>query len=241
MTESALPLFYKTPRVLTPAAHGNRSLRVSNDFRFAADTNAIPLVAEEIPLAARHYPVVFSDEATPHPVAILGLRHQKNMFVDSEGRWRAGTYVPAYVRRYPFIFVENDSRTELTLCVDEAADVLVEGQENPLFDAGSEATAFTRGVLGFCRDYHAQHQLAAELGRTLAGADLLIEHRADVSLNDGQRMSLSGFKVIDSTRFDQLPDETFLAWRHKGWLPLVYSHFFSIGAWSTLVDRAVEG
>lgn len=241
MTEPALPLFYKSPRVLTPAAHGNCSLRASNDFRFAADTNAIPLVAEEIALAARHYPVVFSDEATPHPVAILGLRGQRNLFVDSDGRWRAGSYVPAYVRRYPFIFLENESRAELTLCVDEAADAFGEGQENPLFDAAGEATAFTRGVLGFCRDYHAQHLLAAELGRMLAQTDLLIEHRADVTLNDGQCLSLSGFKVIDSKRFDQLPDETFLAWRHKGWLPLIYSHFFSIGAWSALIDRVVEG
>jgi hypothetical protein len=240
MTERALPLFYKSPRVLTPVSHGNRSLRVSNDFRFAADTNAIPLVAEEMPLAARHYPVVFSDEATPHPVAILGLQQQKNLFVDSEGRWRAGTYVPAYVRRYPFIFFENDARTELTLCVDEAADAFTEGRENPLFDASGEATAVTRGVLAFCRDYHAQHLLAAELGHMLAQADLLIEHRADVTLNDGQRMSLSGFKVIDSKRFDKLPDETFLEWRRKGWLPLIYSHFFSIGAWSALIDRAVE-
>lgn len=241
MTEPSLPLFYKSPRVLTPASHGNRSLRASNDFRFAAETNAVPLVAEEIPLAARHYPVVFSDEAVPHPVAILGLRGQQNLFVDSEGRWRPGAYVPAYVRRYPFIFIENDARTELTLCVDEAADALVEGRDAPLFDARGEPTALTRSALSFCRDYQAQHLLAAELGRVLAQADLLIEHRADITLTDGQRLSLSGFKVIDDKRFAKLPEEIFLEWRGKGWLPLVYSHFFSIGAWSALVDRAVEG
>ena len=241
MTEPALPLFYKSPRVLTPASHGNRSLRASNDFRFAANTNAVPLVAEEIPLAARHYPVVFSDEAAPHPVAILGLRGQQNLFIDSEGRWRPGAYVPAYVRRYPFIFIENDTRTELTLCVDEAADTLTEGRDAPLFDARGEPTALTRSALAFCRDYQAQHLLAAELGRMLAQADLLIEHRADITLTDGQRLSLSGFKVIDDKRFAKLPEDTFLEWRSKGWLPLVYSHFFSIGAWSALVDRAVEG
>lgn len=241
MTEPALPLFYKSPRVLTPASHGSRSLRTSSDFRFAAGTNAVPLVAEEMPLAARHYPVVFSDEAVPHPVAILGLRGQQNLFVDGEGRWRAGAYVPAYVRRYPFIFVENEARTELTLCIDDAAEALTEGQGNPLFNAKGEPTPLTRSALAFCRDYQAQHLLAAELGRMLAQADLLVEHRADIALTDGQRLSLSGFKVIDDARFAKLPDETFLEWRRKGWLPLVYSHFFSIGAWSALVDRTVEG
>lgn len=241
MTESALPLFYKSPRVLTPASHGNRSLRLSNDYRFAASTNAMPIVAEEIPLAARHYPVVFSDEEMPHPVVILGLANQQNLFVDSEGHWRQGCYIPAYVRRYPFIFTENDTRTELTLCVDEAADAFTEGRENPLFDASGEPTSLTRSALAFCRDYHAQHLLAAEFGRAMAKAGLLIEHRADISLNDGQRLSLSGFRVIDSSRFDKLPDDTFLDWRRKGWLPLIYSHFFSIRAWSALIDRAVAG
>ena len=48
--------------------------------------------------------------------------------------------------------------------------------------------------------------------------------------HEGTRVSLTGFKVIDEKRFAQLPDETFLQWRRKGWLPLAYSHFFSIGA-----------
>ncbi|MES2887742.1 MAG: SapC family protein [Pseudomonadota bacterium] len=241
MTETSLPLFYQSPRVLTPQAHGNRSLRAANGHRFAASTNAVPLVAEEMPMAARHYPVVFSDEAQPHPVAILGLRGQANLFVDAAGAWRPGVYVPAYVRRYPFIFLENEPRTELTLCVDEAADSFVEGSENPLFDAQGQPTALTRNALVFCRDYQAQHRLGAELGRLLAQADLLIEHRADISFNNGQRLSLSGFKVIDEQRFAKLPDDTFLDWRRKGWLPLIYSHFYSIGAWSALIDRSVEG
>jgi SapC len=50
---------------------------------------------------------------------------------------------------------------------------------------------------------------------------------------------LAGFKVIDEARFTKLPDATFMQWRRKGWLPLVYAHFFSIGAWSGLVDRMI--
>lgn len=237
MTDTQLPLFYKSPRVLHPGAHANRSLAADPGFGFAAQTNAVPVVAEEIPTAGRHFPVVFSDEAVPHPVAILGLRGGQNLFVDEAGRWRDGVYVPAYVRRYPFIFLENDARTELTLCVDEAAEALVAGRDNPLFDATGEPTPLTRNTLAFCRDYQAQHLLAAAFAREVAAADLLVEHRADITLRDGQRMSLSGFRVIDANRFDKLPDDILLAWRRKGWLPLVYSHFFSIGAWSSLVDR----
>lgn len=239
MTETALPLFYRKPRVLHPAAHGDRSLAASPGFGFAARSNAVPVVAEEIAVAGRHFPIVFSNEVAPHPVAILGLKEQQNLFVDEAGHWREGVYIPAYVRRYPFIFLENDGGTELTLCVDEAAESLVAGRDNPLFDAKGEPTPLTRSALAFCRDYQAQHKLAAEFAAAVVAADLLVEHRADITLRDGQRMSLSGFKVIDERRFAALPDETFLQWRRKGWLPLAYSHFFSIGAWSALIDRSV--
>ncbi len=237
MTDASLPLFYKSPRVLTPGAHGQHSLAANAGYAFAAATNAVPLVAEEMAVAGRHFPVVFSDEATPYPVAILGLRGQQNLFVDADGQWRAGTYVPAYVRRYPFIFMENEARTELTLCIDEAAPALQPGRARPLFDDAGQPTPLARSALAFCRDYQAQHLIAAEFTKALVEAGLLVDHRADVTLHSGERLSLSGFKVIDADRFAKLPDATFLAWRAKGWLPLAYAHFFSIGAWSTLVDR----
>lgn len=238
MTDASLPLFYKSPRVLTPATHGQRSLAPATGYAFAAGTNAVPLVAEEMPIAGRHFPVVFSDEGAPHPVAILGLRGQQNLFVEADGQWRAGVYVPAYVRRYPFIFLENDAGTELTLCVDDAAEQLVEGSEQPLFDDAGQPTELARNALAFCRDYQAQHLAAGALAKALVEAELLVDHRADVTLRDGERLSLAGFKVIDAERFAKLPDATFLEWRHKGWLPLVYAHFASVSAWSALVDRA---
>ncbi len=240
MTDTPLPLFYQSPRILLPNAHGDRSLGRQGDFRFAAHSNAVPLVAEEMAVAGRHYPVVFTDGATPQPIAVLGLRGQHNLFVNEAGQWQAGVYVPAYVRRYPFIFHENAAGTELTLCVDEASEHLVSGRHNPLFDVQGEPTPLTRNALAFCRDYQAQHKLAVAFTRALIQADVLVDHRADVSLRDGQRLSLEGFKVIDETRFAKLPDETFLAWRRQGWLPLVYSHFFSVGAWSALVDRSIQ-
>ena len=93
---------------------------------------------------------------------MLGLRGQQNLFVESDGQWREGSYVPAYVRRYPFIFLENEARSEWTLCVDEAAPQLVEGRENPLFDDDGKPTALTRSALEFCRDYQAQHVAAGD-------------------------------------------------------------------------------
>ncbi|SHH80582.1 SapC family protein [Pollutimonas bauzanensis] len=237
MTSTTLPLFYIQPRPLQAALHDKLSLAEQAGYGFAGATNAVPLVAGEIAVACRHYPIVFTEGALPSPVAVLGLRGQENLFVDADGQWRAGHYVPAYIRRYPFIFMENTDRGEYTLCIDEAAASVVEGRDHPLFNDDGSPSALSRSALDFCRDYQNQHAHTMEFMRALAEADVLVENRADITLPDGQRLSLSGFKIIDEAKFNKLPEDEFLRWRANGWLPLVYFHFVSIGTWSTLLDR----
>lgn len=233
----SLPLFYRQPRVLHPAQHGGLSLAREAGYGHAAGAHAVPLLAAEIPSACRQLPVVFTTGAHPTPVAVLGLRAGHNALVDADGQWRAGSYIPAYVRRYPFIFVEDEARNELTLCIDEAAAAVVPGSDNPLFDADGQPSATTRSALAFCRDYQAHHLLTREFGDALADAGLLIEQQADITLLDGQRLTLDGFQVVDEAKFKGLSQKRFQQWRTKGWLPLVYAHLLSIGSWASLVDR----
>ncbi len=237
MTTTSLPLFYVQPRPLNPGVHGNLSLANDQGYAYAAKTNSVPLVASELPTACRHFPIVFNDGPQPMPLAVLGLRDGENLFVDAAGKWRDGTYIPAYIRRYPFIFMENADRSQFTLCVDEAAGSVVTGRDSPFFDEAGAPTALTNNALDFCRDYQNQHVYTLEFAKALAEAGLLVDNRADVTLADGQRLALSGFKVVDEARFNQLPDETFLRWRAKGWLALVYCHLVSINTWPTLVNQ----
>lgn len=236
---STLPLFYRQPRVLQPGLHGRLGLKADPGHAHAMEANAVPLLASEMSAACRHLPIVFSDEAQPQPLAVLGLRERQNLFVDGHGRWLAGAYVPAYVRRHPFIFLEDAGRDTLTLCIDEAAPQLVaDGTGQPLFDEAGQPTAVTRNALAFCRDYQAHHRLTRAFVDALVAADLLVEHRAEVTLAaGGAPLALQGFKVVDEARFKALPDAVFLHWREQGWLPLVYSQLLSAGSWAGLVDR----
>ncbi|MFF7057997.1 SapC family protein [Achromobacter spanius] len=236
-TQTSLPLFYEQPRPLAAGVHANLSLAGNTGFAYAANTNAVPLVATELPTACRHFPIVFTDGEQPTPVAVLGVRGQENLFVDADGQWRAGTYIPAYIRRYPFIFMENEDRSQFTLCVDEKAASVVEGRDNPFFDEAGEPTDLARSALEFCRDYQNQHAYTMEFAQALAAADLLVENRADITLPDGQRLAMSGFKVIDEAKFNKLSDEEFLRWRANGWLPLVYCHLLSINTWPALINQ----
>lgn len=232
------PVFYKQPRPLRAEQDVALGLAETVDYRFATDSNSVPLVAAEFTQACKHYPILFADGERSQPVALLGLRNMENLFVEGEGKWRSG-YVPAYVRRYPFIFMENVERSEFVLCIDEAATGVVQGSGRPLFADGKPAPLLDN-ALAFCRDYQGHHAFTLQFMEALTEAGLLTPNRADVSLATGEKLSLGGFKVIDEARFNALPAETFLQWRERGWLHLVYCHFVSMSNWATLIDLTAE-
>lgn len=236
MTESTLPLFYKNPRPLNTDRDASLSLAQHPDYRFAANSNAVPLLASEFAAACKNYPIVFAMADVAQPLALLGLRNSENLFVDVEGQWAANHHVPAYVRRYPFIFLESSDKQQFTLCIDEDSPLINAGTTNPFFKSG-EPTELTKKALDFCGIFQSEHTYTQEFAKAIEAADLLIENRADMTLRSGEKLSMAGFRVIDEQRFNKLPDETFLKWRERGWLHLVYCHLISTSNWGPLIDR----
>lgn len=150
------PLFYQNPVALHPNAHGAAGLVDELDYGFARKTNAIPISLSEIPLAALSYPIAFTIEGGARPVAIVGLRDDENLFVDRDGGWLAGAYVPAYVRRYPFILAEYGEGEDLgvQLCIEDHPEILVHGAGQPLF-ADGEPSRLVKSAFDFCKSLRA--------------------------------------------------------------------------------------
>src|SRR5512146_2849391 len=115
-------LFYSKPEPLSPEMHGGLGVKtVEGPFRFAKTGHAIPLTVGEFPLAALTGPVIFvGDEKMP--IAVMGLNAGENMFVGENGFFEPGVYIPAYVRRYPFVFAADDAQDRMVLCIDRAAE-----------------------------------------------------------------------------------------------------------------------
>lgn len=236
-TKADLPVLYQRPMPLDAQRHESMSLKRMTSFPFAQKTNSVPINGVEFPFVMRHYPIVFTAGEQPNPVAVLGVRADKNLFVNEWGAWTDGLYVPAYIRRYPFIFMEETGGDRLILCIDEESDLLTNDSRRPLFADGQRTDVVTH-ALDFCTEFQAQHNATAEFGRALEAHDLLIPNRADISLVSGEKLSLGGFRMVDEARFHALPDDVFLEWRRKGWLHLVYCHLMSSINWGRLADLA---
>jgi len=231
---SNLPLFYKQPMPLDAKKHGELSLKKNFGFGFTETVNAVPINMIEMPQICHYYPIAFSPDENATPVAILGLRDNENLFVDAQGNWDENSYIPAYIRRYPFIFSEIPNSDQLTLCVDNTPAVIEEGDNQPFFDKEGGPSELAKNALDFCKSYHAAAQQTLDFSRALAETGILIEREAQINVAGNRRINFSGFRVVDEAKLAELDDDTFLDWRQKGWLPILYAHLFSGSQWTRL-------
>jgi len=231
----ALPMFYEKPRPLDRAKDVKLKISRPTHFRFTATTNAIPVLVDEFPMAAAYYPIVFASGPSPVPAAVVGLKNDSNLFLDKDGRWLNGAYLPAYVRRYPFILMDDPEQKQFVLCIDEKSDMLSEQGEYALFE-GEQPSDFTKSAMEFCAALRQQGDATDAFVAALKEHNLLVPNDAQIDLRDGTRLQLSGFLVIDPQKFDALPDSIILQWRKKGWLGLVYAQLLSSHRWQNLVD-----
>jgi len=233
-----LPLFYKQIRALDRAQDGDLKVRQTPNFRFAASSNAIPLVTDEFAYAAGDYPIVFAPGAVPVPVAVVGVELDKNLMVDKQtGLWLGRSYVPAYVRRYPFILVEDPESKQLVLCLEENAPQLSPQGDLPLFN-NDEPSDFTKRTLDFCMALRQQGEVTEAFVRALQEKQLLQPGDVSVTLANGRKINMDGFLTIDRQRFLALPGNVIADWHRREWLDLIHAHFQSSLRWQKLAEIA---
>ena len=225
-----LPLFYKNLIPLTSDLHADHGIVQRTDMAFARETHAIPVTVDEFVMCQRHYPIVFSDGADGVPLALVGLKENENLFVDETGKWKAGAYIPAYIRRHPFMLARLTPDADvLSLVFDDQSGLVAEGAGDRLFDAEKQPTDMTKGVLQFCE------QFEQAIGRTRSFMDelgklgLLMEGQAQIQ-NPGmaEPATYGGFRMIDEKKLQNIRGDQARKMVQNGMLGIVYAHLFSL-------------
>lgn len=228
-----VPALYDAPEPVSAAAHGKLKLAPGKDFRFAGEVNALPIAAVEFVAAARSFPILFDARPPFAPIAILGLRNKQNLFVESSGQWQEGAYIPAYVRRYPFLFLEDHARQKNVLAIERTCTRFNLSDGDPLFE-GEEASPFLNQAIGFCEDYARQWSATLHFTAALKEMDLLTPVDEELKLANGRVIQLKDLTRINERRLNDVPAETFIDWRTKGLLPPVYAQIASQHTWVNL-------
>jgi len=234
--EQNFPLFYSNPMPLDAQRHASMALKKNFGLGFTKEVNAVPINLIEMPQVCHFYPIAFSPDGKATPVALLGLRDKENLFISEDNQWEKDTYIPAYIRRYPFIFSELPDDERLTLCLDINDNIVDEEGEQKLFDDNGKPSELSQNALEFCKSYHAAAQQTQEFSQAIADSGLLVDRQAEVQIKDGKKIKFSGFQIIDEKKLNELDDATFMEWRKKGWLPFIYAHLFSGAQWQKLIS-----
>lgn len=233
-------LIYETAVPVSGARHAKCSVEAGKGFAFARKINSVPLMAVEFPQATPEYAVVFAQTGDDVvPVVILGVRQNENLYLANDDAWRA-KYVPAFIRRYPFVFSASDDGKTFTLCVDEAFQGLnYDGRGQALFTEDGKHTPYLDDVLKFLQEYRAQFLRTQAFAKKLKELKLLEPMQAQFTLGTGEKMSLVGFQVVDRKRLKALPAETLAQLAATDELELIYLHLQSMRNFTEVKDRLI--
>jgi hypothetical protein len=229
-------LFYENAVPVSSRRHAGCAVEV-RDYGFCRKVNSVPLTATEFRSAAGEYAIVLAGSAeTLQPVVVLGLRNEENLFVSDRGEW-LGRYVPAFVRRYPFVFSTRAQDKRFVLCVDEAfAGFNREGRGEPLFAGNLEPSPYMGKVLRFLQEYRAQFMRTRAFCQRLAALDLLEPVQARLTMG-GTHLSLGGFSVVNRDKLKALSGDRLGELARTEELELVYLHLQSLRNFEALRGR----
>ncbi|MBD2841518.1 SapC family protein [Erythrobacter rubeus] len=238
-----LPLFYNDLLPLNSRDHSDWKVGAFENADFLANTHAIPLTVDEFVDAQRDYPIVFTAGDNPLPIALMGLNEGVNVFIGDDGKLISRIYIPAYIRRYPFLLAKLQKDSEdMSLCFDPSAGVVGKRDEgNVLFENG-EATEYTKSVLEFCRKFEESGQRTKAFLDELKKLDLLMDGEIAITRNDmpDKPFVYRGFRMVDENKLRELPSETVEALNKNGMNMLIHAHLFSMNLMRTLFERQSE-
>lgn len=251
MAEPAAPeitgnvLFYNTPEPLNSERHAKLGLKsVAKPFGFAKTGHIVPVTLGEFGLAAMSYPIIFAGpEQTP--LAVMGLKAGQNLFVQEDGGFEEGFYLPAYIRRYPFVLAGNDEQSELIVCIDVSSALLGENTDTPLFDGKGGTTEYTKNAIKFCEDFEGERVRTTQWIDMLRGLDIFENKQAAFTPmnpdgSSGQPVLIAEYQAISEEKVNALPDEKLLELQKNGALGFIYAHLLSLLAWDRLIAIAAK-
>lgn len=223
-------LIYDRPRQLNRVAH--RQLRMTAapaGFDFARAINSVPLVLAEFAQAGLEYPIVFAGNPGEEvPAVLLGLTPNDNLFVDDDGLWASGSYVPAFIRRYPFVLAEKTGGEDFTVCVDEAFPGLSEANGEPLFNADGSDSPVLLHAIAFLTDFQEGLKTTRAFTTRVRELGLLESKTIRLEPAQGEPSVLQGLSVISEVRLRALKAKQLQGLMASGELAAVYAHLQSL-------------
>lgn len=235
-------MLYSTPEPLNVELHGGLGIQLQpNPFGFAEKAHFVPLAVTEFAPAGMSFPIIFVGDQKV-PVAVMSLQPDDNLFI-TDGVFDAQSYVPAYLRRYPFVLAANEAEQQMIVCIDRAAKALVPGGDVALFD-GDQPTEFTKSAVEFCKEFETEVQRTNSFIALMKTLDLFEMKTATYTPppadgDPGKTTTIAEYWAISEDKLSKLSDGSVMELQKSGALHQIYAHINSLLNWDRLILRAI--
>jgi len=232
---------YSNLEILNPEKHKNLRILPPKDFKYFRNLNSCVILVTEFFEAAKFYPIVFMRTPAEGLVPVIILGAEDNVFIDEKGKWKEGFYVPAFVRRYPFIFVEDKEinkqagERKLFVGIDKNYKGFGEEEGEKLFDDEGKETSFLKDVVKFLLTYDRDFQLTKQFVDKLEKLELFQGIEATVKTQDGKTVIIKNLLAVEENKFNNLPNDKVVELFKKGFLGTIYAHLMSLTNFSKIV------
>jgi len=209
----------------------NKAIKEAQNFSYAKEQISVPLTITEFYEACKDYPILFAKDLNGSwmATAMLGYKEKENLFIDEEGVWEKQRYIPAHIRRYPFIYVNNTETKELTLAVDgDYKSEDAQDEVRKLFLEDGTNSEFLNGVLRFLNQFHSDALATEKFIKQLESWDLLEERVAKIVTPDGKNYNINGFYVVNEEKLKHLSKKKRDAIWEKNVISLIIAHLISL-------------
>jgi len=234
---------YRDPQLLDSKLHRRKRLKRLEDFSITRNMHAVFVAAAEFPSAGIDLPIIFvnTGERTAlgqpmvAPVALLGLVANENLHLDGT-RWDA-RYLPAFIRRFPFLTAGVPGSSTPGVFIDMAWSGVNDTEGEALFDADGKPTEMLANSISFLQRFDEEQQRTRAFCARILELDLLKEMQADATLPNGETLKVDGFLLVDEAKLRDLPDAVVVELHRSGMLGMMHAHLMSLGNVQHLVER----
>ena len=227
---------YNNIELITKNEHKDTGVANVEGFAHAKDLTTSMITMSEYYQSCKSYPIVFAknEEEGWFSVALLGFE-QKNIFVDEEGKWKENCYIPAYVRRYPFIYIKNKEELLLGFDADQKVDKKDAGTRY-FFDEEGEKTEFVNNVLQFMNQVQNSSKETQAFIEQLDKLDLLEPSNITGKSAEGKEISVTGFWVLKEDKLNELTQKNKTMLCKKNYMQPITAHLISLSNIKSLAN-----
>lgn len=222
---------YQNLEIVNKDNHKNQSVREIKDFSYAKNIMNAPITIAEFFEACKNYPIFFAKDKNNDWFAsvMLGYKENVNIFVNDEGNWDKLHYIPAFIRKYPFVFINQTDKEELLLAVEK--DCLSEDKNDEirkLFNDNNENTEFLNNVLTFLNQFHTDSISTKEFIKQLEEWELLEEKIATIITQEQEQFNINGLFIVNEEKLKHLSKKKKEEICNKNAIPLITTHLISL-------------